>query len=255
MTPLFPSKIIQKQKPDAAKLLQFLSSEISEAGLKAISEADYGYKAAENLIELKGIIAAKGIPDTMSTTLHEVLCLYRWYEAQTREEMLARTLCCYYLLTLNENTTYDYFDDTSTLGIFLASIVAIGPEAYQAALQFLAWKIMNAFEKECAFYEENDPDIAEVEIEDEFKVALLALMLLNQKHEADCDAMFHSLAFENFRGEQKSRGQALLEIIEENDVQQAQRWRFALRAILGNVGYLENEALKQDLALILAHVS
>ncbi len=132
--------------------------------------------------ELRSIIEAQNIPSEMSPALHEVFLLYRWTSPRTKEEHIFRAFSCLMLLTLNENTTYDYEGDEISSGILLNSILHINTKLHTPTLQFITWKIIDCYQKETV---EDDEivSIAEVYINDFFLLALIYLQVLNQVDE------------------------------------------------------------------------
>jgi hypothetical protein len=211
--------------------------------IDAISKADYGYKAESSFSELKEIITEKVNPSVMSTHLHEVLSLYRWSKPENKQEHTARALSCFYLLNLNENTTYGYWDDETTLGILLESILELGDEFYRPALRFIAWKILEIYDAEVKFYEEEGDDPGEIKIEDHFNSALLFLMLLNKRPEEDIKIIFN-----HFGHRDKNPAERFYAFLEASEsLTRPEVWKTVMRKILPETGYLEDDSFRKTL--------
>ncbi len=143
-------KIIHSLHPDRKKLLQLLSSVITEEGLLSIANADYGYEAEENLIILQSIKKTLIIP-TSDTWSYEVLALTRWsnppIDSQTEEiknEHIERAFCCTILLiaeTFPNNYFMEQEGNNQTLIQLIESSNYLGSSFQQSLVSFLAWKI------------------------------------------------------------------------------------------------------------------
>ncbi len=244
----FPSQILNDLNPSQINLLEMLCDRMNEEMIDDISMADYGQNSQTVFVELSRNIQAKTNPVEMTTYLHENLQLYRWMDGDlTQDEYLARALCCFYLLNLNHNTTYDYDGDDVTLGILIDSVLHLGKDFHEPMLHFIAWKILENYKEDLSYYEEGDEDIEELDIIDHFNVGLVLLMLLNRVDEKAIDEVFSHLAYENIHDDYFNRVVAFREFIQDSrSFVKPKIWTNVIKSILSVIDFLEDEVLLQD---------
>ncbi len=139
--------------PDPDVLLDWLCPQIDDTLLEEIAAADYGMDAAEHLVALRSIRDDRIILAPMHWEPKEVLELIRWSEPDDPQwkpgrigpdGQLMRAFCCAALLrAAAEPANWPYFDgENQTLIQLIASVLTFGPIATEAALRFVAWRVL-----------------------------------------------------------------------------------------------------------------
>lgn len=247
--PGFILELLACLHPSPTSLLEMLCEAMEEEMIHAISQADYGQNAEEAYAELKENIALKRNPSKMSTSMHEAILLYRWMGGElTQKQHVSRALSCYYLLNLNENTTYDYHGDDVTVGILMQSILVLGGAFHEALQQFIVWKILIMHEEEVKCANEEGEVVEEVDIEEHYHFALLLCIVLNQEEGAKVDTLFSHFARVTGHGKWKGRRQAAKEFLTESATwQNPENWPQLFAQVLAKFAQAKGSRLERDL--------
>lgn len=160
--------ILKQFKPDKLALLKLISSKITDAGLMDIANADYGYKAEENLKALRSIVKKNIIP-TNYDLHYAVLGIYRdiylevYLEAYPSLDRtmfhVQRSFSCIVLLIATSFSDTNYFsisiEDSSDYNLIqlTESVIYLGKDFQLGLLYFLAWHL-SLNNSESLFYDE-----------------------------------------------------------------------------------------------------
>ena len=243
---------LKKLEPSETKLLKMLCELMEEEMIREVSMIDYGQNAEVVFTELKNCIKRKSFPKEMSTYLHENLQLYRWFSNPGRKQHISRALSCLLLLNLNENTTYDYDADDITLGILMSSVLEIGNECYKPLLQFVAWKALNSYQEERGYCLEEEENIEEIEMEEYLNCSLILLLILNEESEEDIIEVFNHLSYYDRDNRYINRVESFVKFLKySNSLVKPTIWTEITLNVLGDIDFLKNQKLKEELSIIL----
>ncbi len=150
-----PAEILTAFPPSADLLLDCARREIDDAMLMEIARADYGHRADEMFVELRGIRDNGIIPSPIEFWLGEVLSLTRWSNPDKpndprleprltgrRGHQIRLFVCAALLRAVAEpaNENADQSDECS-LAQGLVSARVLGEEISEAAARFLTWRV------------------------------------------------------------------------------------------------------------------
>jgi hypothetical protein len=102
--------------------------------LQAISELDYGEEIEENRQAIKELLMVKHLPAQVWWPPREVLELCSYGNPDDRQGHAARLFACLVIVRAD-----DAIQPASTLAALVESAVALGPDATEDAVRFLAW--------------------------------------------------------------------------------------------------------------------
>jgi len=245
-------EILNTLEPSPQPLLEMLCGAMEADMVDKISQADYGQNAEEAFAELQKNIALRTNPDKMSTSMHEAILLYRWIDGDlSQKEHVSRALACYYLLNLNEETTYDYFGDDVTVGILLQSTLALGNTYFKPLVQFIAWKILMMHEEEVRFAELEGETEERVDIESHYHCGLLMGMVMTKRAEEDISDIFSHFGRVTGHGDWVGRREALRKFLQESiSWQNPGYWPRLVADALSEVEHSEKNRLQRDLYIV-----
>lgn len=228
MRPPFPLALIQSLEPSEQNLLNILCGQLSDDTIMRIARADYGYGAEANFADLKQFVHERVFPSQMTFGIHEVLQLTRWLQAETKEEVLARSYACVLLLNLKPETQYDESAESSSLIALVDGAIRL-PELSRPALQFAAWKVLKRYEQELAYCRDDGDDESEAYIESYSLFALLLLMIVNDAATENVQTIYNELT--GYRQTDEEKTAAVENLLQESGVQQT-LWRELTRQLL-----------------------
>ena len=143
----FPPELAAPFDPAASALLEHLRDEIDEPMLRELAAADYGHRAAENLVELRRIRELGVVTSALCFPLREVCGLVRWSTpdgAASREALrrahVLRAFACAVLLEGDEASSVEVDGENETVGTLIESAAFLGPDAIVATGRLVAWR-------------------------------------------------------------------------------------------------------------------
>jgi hypothetical protein len=136
--------------PDEGALTPLFRANCTDAMLREIAEADYGWKADECHARLRQMCKT-GAPPPDDFNLREVLELIRWSEphdptwkpgAQGHSGHWMRLFACTALLRFAAAHSRAYDNEFETVGQFTASAIELGEPVTRAAASVLTWRFL-----------------------------------------------------------------------------------------------------------------
>lgn len=139
-------EILDRLKPSDDAMLRWVAPRITDAMLRTIAEADYGYDAEKNFEALKPIRDYLEVPTPLDWNPREVLDLTRWLEPDSPECPPGQASAPGHLMRafaaaalLRALADGDGQGDNQSIAQLVGSARVLDPEACMAARRFLAW--------------------------------------------------------------------------------------------------------------------
>jgi hypothetical protein len=126
--------LVNTLRPAEMVLRDWVRPVLSPATVQAIAELDYGEQVEENRQAIEELLRVKRLPQEVWWPPREVLELASYGSPDDSQGHAARLFACLVIIRAD-----DALQPASTLASLVESAVALGPDATEDAVRYLAW--------------------------------------------------------------------------------------------------------------------